>query len=235
MPAVSPADSGSPQSAHEKQFTWKIRSRARITRSDDPIPAPQRAHRRIENILRKKMKIVNLQLFRMSLEVAIESGIKKCHLPPSWAIFKHMNWHFQRLRFPQSPIIFRSLPIACLFAHNYDSPKKNRKRMPKNRRTKEAGAKHHSNIKTTVIIKFIWWASPFFLSRHWSWRLRTHLLFNCFRCRFDFDCFVALSSFDKISAENSIRCSVSCDLLLASAHWRCRIVAGLELLSDESK
>lgn len=51
MPAVSPADKGNPQSAHEKQFTWKIKSRALITKSDDPTPAPQRAQRRIEKSL----------------------------------------------------------------------------------------------------------------------------------------------------------------------------------------
>lgn len=52
MAAVSPAEKCRPQRAHEKQSTWNMRSRARITNSVELRPVPQRAHLRDENSLK---------------------------------------------------------------------------------------------------------------------------------------------------------------------------------------
>lgn len=57
MPKWSPFVKGTAQAAHEKQRTWKTRSRARITNSDARIAAWQRAHLfMLPNILRTERK-----------------------------------------------------------------------------------------------------------------------------------------------------------------------------------
>lgn len=54
------------------------------------------------------------------LQSKAELPKRECHLPSARAIFQiGVSIH----PFPRCPIIF--LPVFCLFAHNYDSPKKN--------------------------------------------------------------------------------------------------------------
>lgn len=126
MPAVSPADSGSPHSAHEKQFTWNIKSLARITRSDDPMPAPHRAHRRIENILQGNTKsnspftVMSNVLGSCNRKRNRRSENVTCHRAEPSSRLAFPSTHFPHVQLFSSFIL-----VFCLFAHNYDSPKKN--------------------------------------------------------------------------------------------------------------
>lgn len=69
--------------------------------------------------------ILNLLLCRVSLEVAIESGIDEARMSPATAQSHLPDWRFHpSTHFPHVQLFSSFILVFCLFAHNYDSPKK---------------------------------------------------------------------------------------------------------------
>lgn len=102
---MSPADNGNPQSAHEKQLTWNTKSRARITRSLELMPAPHRAHRLIENILQKKEEV---------------KGRRK--ITVIWNVLDLIKKKLGDLKFFFSSLLFSSSPAFCCSRESFYRP-----------------------------------------------------------------------------------------------------------------
>lgn len=172
MPAVSPADNCNPQSAHEKQFTWKIRSRARITKSLELMPAPQRAQRRTEKIL--WMKLYSYLECPWDFIVVCLSRSKWKMSPAIPQKIVHRSRFFSQ---KSNYFFFIVSHRFVVFTDNYDSVYSRAIEGPKiatEAKIKVNRSRHPSNKATVITFydQFIWWS--FFQSPP------SPLPFNCF-------------------------------------------------------